>query len=179
MPRINPVSIDDAPEAARPVMQQVKENFGRVSNIFATLAHSPAALKALMGTFAALGEGSLDGKPHEAIALRIGEIHGCRYCTAAHTAKAKAAGATQEETVAFRKGQSADPKIQAVLTLAEVMVRNRGKLGDEDVRAARDAGVTDAELLEVVAIVACNTFTNYVNALVLTEVDFPPAPALE
>ena len=46
-------------------------------------------------------------------------------------------------------------------------------------QAARDAGVSDAELLETVAIVACNTFTNYVNALVHTEVDFPAAPAIE
>lgn len=179
MPRINPVTVENAPEASRPVMEQLKANFGRVPNIFATLAHSPAALKALTGIFAALEEGALSGKAHEAIALRIGEFHGCKYCTAAHSVKAKMAGATAEETIAFRKGQSDDPKIQALLTLAGAMADNRGRLDDADVQAARDAGLSDAELLETVAIVACNTYTNYVNALVLTEVDFPAAPAID
>ncbi len=179
MPRINPVTIENAPQASKPVMEQIKANFGHVANIFATLAHSPAALKGRMGMFAALDEGALSGKAHEAIALLIGQFHGCKYCTAAHSAKAKMAGATPEETIAFRKGQSDDPKIQALLTLAETMVKNRGRLDDRQVQAARDAGLTDADLLETVAIVACNTYTNYVNALVLTEVDFPAAPAID
>lgn len=179
MPRINPVTMENAPQASKPVMEQLKANFGRVPNIFATLAHSPAALKSLTGMFAALEEGALSGKAHEAIALRLGEFHGCNYCTAAHSVKAKMAGATVEETIAFRKGQSDDPKIQALLTLAATMANNRGKLDDADVQAARDAGLSDAELLETVAIVACNTYTNYVNALVLTEMDFPAAPAID
>ena len=179
MPRINPVTIEDAPEAARPVMEQIKAKFGRVPNIFATLARSPAALKTLTGIFAALEEGALSGKAHEAIALRMGQIHGCKYCTAAHSAKAKMAGATPQEAIGFRKGQSDDPRIQALLTLAETMVDSRGRLDDPEVQAARDAGLTDADLLETVAIVACNTLTNYVNALVLTEVDFPPAPDID
>ena len=179
MPRIDPLTIDDAPEGSKPVLEKIKANFGVVPNIFATLAHSPVALKTLTGIFAALEPGDLSGKPHEAIALRIGQMHGCRYCTAAHTAKARKAGASDEEAIAFRKGQSDDPKIQAVLTLAETMDTNRGQLSDQDVQAARDAGLTDAELLEIAAIVACNTYTNYVNALVQTEVDFPVAPPIE
>ena len=179
MPRIEPMKMEDAPEASQPTMEHLKANFGKVPNIFATLAHSPAALKALTGIFGALEDGALAGKCHEAIALRIGEMHGCRYCTAAHTAKAKMAGATVEETIAFRKGNSDDPKIQAAITLAETMVNQRGTLSDDDVQAARSAGLSDAELLELAAIVACNTYTNYINALVLTDVDFPVATAID
>ncbi len=179
MPRINPVQIEDAPDASKPVLTQIKSKFGRVPNIFATLAHSPASLKALTGLFSALDEGSLSGKAHEAIALRVGQKHGCKYCTAAHTAKAISVGAEAEEAIGFRTGRSNDPKTQGVLRLAETMVDNRGQLSDEDIRAARDAGVSDGELLETVAIVACNTFTNYVNALAETEVDFPAAPVIE
>lgn len=138
--------------------------------------HSP---RLLTNIFAALEEGSLSGKPHEAIALRVGQMHGCRYCTAAHTAKAKMAGATIEETIAYRKGVVDDQKLQRILDVAVSMVENRGKITDDEVQAARDAGVTDAELLEPAAIVACNTYTNYVNALVQTEVDFPAAPDIE
>ena len=179
MPRISPVQIEDAPEASKAILEQIKSAFGKVPNIFATLAHSPAALKALTSLFWALEEGELAGKAHEAIALRVGQKHGCKYCTSAHTAKAMSVGAEAKEAIGFRTGLSDDPKIQAVLTLAEAMVDNRGKLSDADVQAAKDAGVSEAELLETVAIVACNTFTNYVNALAETEVDFPAAPVIE
>jgi len=180
MPRIDPIQIEDAPEASKAVLEQIKSSFGRVPNIFATLAHSPAALKALMGLFSALNEeGTLSGKAHEAIALRVGQKHGCKYCIAVHTAKAISVGADAEEAIGFRTGRSNEPKIQAVITLAETMVDNRGQLSDEDIQAAKDAGISNAELLETVAIVACNTFTNYVNALANTEVDFPAAPVIE
>ena len=179
MARIDPVQIEDAPEASKPVLAQIKSKFGRVPNIFATLAHSPAALKALMGLFSALDEASLSGKTQEAIALRVGQKHGCKYCTAAHTAKAISVGANADEAIGFRTGRSDEPKIQAVLKLTETMVDNQGTLSDDDIQAAKDGGLSEAELLETVAIVACNTFTNYVNALAKTEVDFPAAPVIE
>ena len=179
MARIAALQIDDAPEASKPVLKKIESAFGRVPNIFATLAHSPTALKALMGLFSSLEEGDLAGKAHEAIALRVGQKHGCRYCTAAHTAKAISVGAEAEEAIGFRKGQSNESKIQAVLTLAEAMVDNRGQLSDVHIQAAKDAGISEAELLETVAIVACNTFTNYVNTLAQTEVDFPAVPEVK
>ena len=178
MQRIQTVAIDSAPEASKPVLEKIKAKFGRVPNIFATVANSPAALKALMGIFGSLEEGAIGGKPHEAIALRVGEMNGCAYCTAAHTAKARMAGATEAETVAFRKGESDDPKIKALLDLASALNEKRGAISDDELAAARATGLTDEQVMEALAIVVCNIFTNTVNALVKTELDFPPAPAL-
>jgi len=179
MQRIPTTDINNAPAESKPVLEQIKAKHGRVANLFATVAHSPAALKALAGMFGALEEGTLAGKPQEAIALCVARIHGCEYCTAAHTAIAQMAGATPDETIAFRKGTSDDPKVQALLNLATAMVEKRGHVSDADVQAARDAGLSDAELLETVAAVVLNTFTNYVNTLVRTKVDFPAAPAID
>lgn len=179
MQRITALNESNAPEASKALLAQVKAKFGKVINIFGSAAHSPAALKALLGMFGALAEGSLAGKAEEAIALLVAQRHGCRYCTAVHTGKAKMLGATVEETLAWRKGEAEDPEIKAILDLAAAMVEKRGQVSDEEIQTARDAGVSDAELLEVVGIVALNTFTNYVNALVQTEVDFPAAPPLE
>jgi len=179
MQRIQPVTIDNAPEESKPVLGKIRAKFGRIPNIFATVANSPAAIKALMGVFGSLEQGVLAGKPHEAIALRVGQVNGCTYCTAAHTAKAKMAGVTQDETVAFRKGESDDPKIKALLDLASALNENRGAISDDELAAARAAGLTDEDILETVAIVVCNVFTNTVNALVKTDLDFPSAPPLD
>ncbi|MBN2712000.1 MAG: carboxymuconolactone decarboxylase family protein [Planctomycetes bacterium] len=178
MQRIPTVSIDSAPDASKPVLENINKAFGKVPNIFATIANSPATLKALMGIFGALDEGSLAGKVHEAVALRIGQLNTCQYCMAAHTGKAKMAGASEAETIAWRKGDSDDPKIKAALDLAALLCDKRGKLSDAELAAARNAGFNDAEILEVLAVVICNIFTNSINALVQTEVDFPAAPAI-
>lgn len=176
--RIPTVDLNNPPEAAKPVLEGIKGKYGKVPNIFASIAHSPASLKAIMGMFGALAEGELNGVPHEAIALRVGQMHGCKYCTAAHTAKAKMAGASDEDALGFRKGEASDPKIQALVTLAQTMVENRGQLDDAAVQAAKDAGISESEMVETVAIVVLNTYTNYINGLVKTDVDFPPAPEL-
>ena len=178
MQRIPTVTIGSAPQGSRPVLEQIKAKFGKVPNIFASVANSPAALKTLTGMFAALDEGALAGKAHEAIALRVGELNGCDYCRAAHTAKAKTLGVSVDETLAFRRGKVDDPKLGGILSLVTALLEKRGRLTDAELAAARKAGLSDGEILETLAIVVLNIFTNYTNEVVKTEVDFPPAPPL-
>jgi uncharacterized peroxidase-related enzyme len=179
MQRIPTVEIGDAPKDSQPILEQINKQFGRVPNIFASVAHSPAALKSLMGMFGSLDGGKLAGKAHEAIALRVGEVHGCEYCVSAHTAKAKMVGVTDDEAIAFRRGETNDPRLSAVLSLATSIIEKRGQVSDAELQAARGAGLSDEEVLETLAIVVLNTFTNYLNAIVKTKVDFPRAPAID
>jgi len=179
MQRIPRLQTDSVPEASRPLIENIKAQFGRVPAIFATLAHSPAALKALTAIAEALDAGKLAGKPHEAIALRISELNGCAYCKAAHTGIAAMAGATTAETLEWRKGEASNPKTKALLDLAASIAEKRGAVEDSELAAARAAGLNDEEILEAVAVVVCTVFTNSINNLAQTEVDFPAAPALE
>ncbi len=178
MARITPLNIENAPAGAKPVLEGIKAQFGKVPNIFGTLAHSPTALKTLMGIFGTLDGGELKGLPNEAIALYIGQQNGCKYCTAAHTAKAKMAGASAEDAIGFRKGKATDPKIQTLLDFAGLMVAKHG-ISDDELKKFRDAGLSDAEMLETIAIIVCNIFTNATNALAQTDVDFPAAPEID
>ena len=79
MARIEPLSIENAPEESKPILESIKAKFGMVPNIFGTLAHSPVALKSLMGLFGTLEGGDLNGLAHEAIALYIGQKNDCKY----------------------------------------------------------------------------------------------------
>ena len=49
----------------------------------------------------------------------------------------------------------------------------RGELSDSDLQRARDAGLTDAAIVEVVANVVLNIFMNYLDHVARTVVDFP------
>lgn len=169
-----PASIEAAPAAAQPLLNAVKQSLGSVPNLFRLTANSPAALEGYLGLNGALARGALDAATRERIALAIANINGCTYCNSAHTYLAtNVAKLSPAEIDANRAGSSSDPKADAAVKLAVRIVRERGHVSETDVQAAKAAGFSDAELVEIVAHVALNTLTNYINEVFNTEVDFP------
>jgi len=169
-----PTAASDAPAAAQPLLAAVHQQLGRVPNLFLLVASSPAALEGYLGLNAALGKGELDARTRERIALAVAELNGCDYCLSAHSylgthlAKLDAA-----EQAANREGGSGDAKAAAAVRFAASVVRARGHVTDDEVRAVKAAGYSDAQVIEIVLHVALNTLTNYVNEVAKTEIDFP------
>ena len=177
MARIQPIDIDQADGKTKTLLENVNKALGMVPNLMRTLAHSPAALEAYLGFGKALGGGSLSAKLREQIALTVSELNGCHYCLSAHTALGKMVGLGDEEVADSRRGVSPDRKTEAVLQFARKVVTERGWVSDDDMAAVRAAGTSDAEIAEVVAHVAVNTFSNYFNHVAETDVDFPAVAA--
>jgi uncharacterized peroxidase-related enzyme len=169
-----PATIADAPAATHQQLEAVRKQLGSVPNLFRLVATSPAALEGYLGLSGALAKGTLDARTRERIALAVADINGCGYCLAAHSyiggALLKLDAA---EIAAARAGRSADAKADAAVRLAVAITQARGHIGAEALDAARAAGWSDAAILEIVAHVALNTLTNYVNEVAGTEVDFP------
>jgi len=169
-----PATIDDAPAASRPLLEAVKKQLGVAPNLFRLVANSPAALEGYLGLSGALGKGALPAPTRERIALTVAEINGCSYCLSAHTYLGKnLAKLDDAEITANRSGTSNDPKADAAVRFAAKVVRERGHVSEEDVRAVKFAGYDDAQLIEIVLHVALNTWTNYINEVTKTDVDFP------
>jgi uncharacterized peroxidase-related enzyme len=141
--------------------------------MFRAVANSPVALKSMWAAFGALGGGTLGHKLGEQIAVAIADRNACEYCLAAHTVLGRKAGATAAEMSAAQAGRSDDPKTAAALRFALAVVEHRAQLRDEDVTALRDAGFDDGQIVEILAHVALNLFTNYVNVAFQVPVDFP------
>lgn len=125
-----------------------------------------------MGSFGALSQGTLGAKVGEQIAVAIADRNRCDYCLSAHTLLGKKAGATADEMADAQKGYSSDAKTAAILALATELVDRRGQVDDDAIAAARNAGLTSEEIVETVAHVALNVFTNYVNVALDVPVDF-------
>lgn len=172
MTRIND-NLDLIPAASQPLVAKVRGAFGTVPAMFATVANSPAALASMWGSFGALGGGTLGAKLGEAIAVAVANRNHCEYCLAAHTALGQKAGASVEELAAAQRGIARDPRTQAALTFAIRVVDARGQVSAADVQALRAAGFDDGQVVEVIAHVALNLFTNYVNIALDVPVDFP------
>ena len=173
-----PSTIDAAPEKAQPLLGAVKAQLGVVPNMFRLIANSPATLEAHLGFAGPLGKGALPAATRERIALAVAEVNGCDYCLSAHTYLGRnLAKLDDAEITANRSGASNDPKADAAIRFAVQLVRERGHVGEGDVVAVKAAGYTDGQVLEIIAHVALNTFTNYVNEALKTEIDFPVVTA--
>lgn len=178
MPRIPVHTVEDAPEASREALASLKAKFGKVLNIHGEMAHSPVVLH----TYAALGETiaehvEIDARTREAIALAVGAEDECVYCQSAHTGGGKAAGLSDEQMIAIRRGKVEDDEsLDALLALAREYTANVGHVSDEAWQRALDAGWTTSQLTELSAHVTLNLLTNYFNHFVHTELDVPEAP---
>lgn len=173
MPRIAPVNPDAATGAAATALATTKQMFGRVPNMSATAAHAPAAFEAMNAFFAALGHGVIGGKIGERVAIAVAQQNGCDYCLSAHTAIGTMHGVDAAELASAKRGLSTDPKAAAAMTFALEVLHTRGQVSNATLSAARAAGLGDADIVELVAHVALNVFTNYLNNVAQTEVDFP------
>jgi uncharacterized peroxidase-related enzyme len=179
MPRLPiPASIETSPAAARPLLQAVEKQLGAVPNLFRLVGTSPAALEGFLGLSGALAKGQLDAATRGRIALAVAQNNGCDYCLSAHTYLGKnLVKLSEAEMAANRDGGSTDPKAAAAVRFATEIVRTRGHVADADLKAVKDAGYSDAQIIEIVMHVALNTLTNYVNVVARTEIDFPVVTA--
>jgi uncharacterized peroxidase-related enzyme len=161
------------PAASRALLTQVHGAFGATPNMFRAVANSPAALQSMWGAFGALGGGTLAPQLGEQVAVAVAERNGCEYCLAAHTLLGTKAGVSLEDMAAAQGGQSSDPRTAAALRFAIAVVDGRGHIEAADVAALRTVGYTDGEIVELLAHVALNLFTNYVNVAFAVPLDFP------
>ena len=174
-----PATIDHAPAVSRPMLEAVTRQLGVAPNLFRVVANSPAALEGYLGMSGALAKGTLPAQTRERIALAVAQVNGCDYCLAAHTYLGKnLAKLDDAEIAANRHGGSRDPKADAAVRFAVKVIRDRGHVTDDDVQAVRMAGYDDAQMVEIVQHVALNTWTNYINEVAGTEIDFPVAEPL-
>lgn len=179
MAGIKPLDPHTAMGRSKELLDPIAEKNGKTINIQRVLAHSPAALQAYLGISGALREGSLSPALRERIALVVAQENNCNYCLAAHTFLGARAGLSEEEILAARSGEAEGEKERAVVEFSRTLVRERANVGEEELQRLREAGLSEGEIVEIVANVLANIFTNYINHVADTPVDFPAAPVLE
>lgn len=177
MSRIPPVDRNSTHEGVRRNFDAVQKQLGTVPNMMRTMAQSPSVLEAYLGFGAALRRGVLPAALQEQIALIVGECNECDYCLSAHTALGHGTGLSSEQLTASREGRDGDPRVAAALQFARTAVERRGAVTDQELARVRAAGFTDPEIVEILAHVGLNTFTNYFNRAAQTEIDFPRVTA--
>ncbi|WP_431066042.1 carboxymuconolactone decarboxylase family protein [Methylotuvimicrobium sp.] len=179
MSRISIPTLDNVPEASKAILDAVQKQLGTVPNLFRLIAISPATLTAYSNFQSALSR-SLDLKTRERIAVAVAQVNGCDYCLSAHTYLGlNLAKISAEEIALNRKGASTDAKANAAVSFAAKVALKRGHVSDADIAEVRIAGFTNAQIVEIIGLVAENSFTNYLNEVAKTDIDFPEVRASE
>ena len=179
MTRLKAINPADATGKTKELFNAVEGKLGMVPNMMRTMGNSSAVLEGYLNFSGALSHGTLTAKTGELIALAVAESNACNYCLAAHSYIGENLAKIDTNALeAARSGKSTDAKTTAILQFSKTLVSKGGLVNDADVTSAKNAGVTEAEIAEVVAHVALNILTNYFNNTANTEIDFPVVAAL-
>jgi uncharacterized peroxidase-related enzyme len=173
MSRVATVAFSNADSKVATTLSQVEKSLGMVPNLFATLGNAPVALDGFLSLTKTLSRGRLTARQREIVALAVSQENECRYCLSAHTASSKGVGLDDAGALKARSGEGEDGFERALALFAKEIVRQRGHVSDKELERARKARIDDGLVMEIVANVALNTFTNYANEVADTEIDFP------
>ena len=154
-------------------MGKVERSWGQPWNITSTMARNPAVLELFLTLGKQLKQTGLSALDREVICMEMARRNGCHYCVPAHRYVAREEGVDLEiiEQIAQGRLLEGDGRAAVIQRLTACLDETKGKLRDQDYRDFRDHGVSDAEMLAVVAEIAHCTLTNTLNRLAGTELD--------
>ncbi|WP_118182427.1 carboxymuconolactone decarboxylase family protein [Paraburkholderia phosphatilytica] len=180
MSRLSTPSVADATGTAADLFAAIKKNAGKVPNAYATIGgYAPDVLGAALNLDAVLQKSTLSKAEIETIRLATSEVAGCDYCLAAHTVMGKFAGLAPDTMKQIRTGAATgDAKRDALVRFVRAIVTTSGTLPAEELNAVREAGYTERQVMETALAIAAISFTNIVNRVNDTTVDFPAAPSV-
>ena len=159
-------TVASAPEKSKPALEQLQQVFGVLPNIAAVIGNSPKLVNSLVGVFQQVHSSSLTEPEIQIVLLTDAVVNSSQYAVAFHTALAGQQGVSREETDAIRDGHAPrDRRFAALSTLAKALIEKRGHLSEQERGAFLDAGFTSEQIMEVIAIVAASTITNYAGTI--------------
>lgn len=173
MSRISPVDPATAEGKLRDLFAGIQKGLGAVPNLYRVIARSPVALEGALALAGALARGRIRPRLREQIAIAVAQENACDYCLSAHTALGRGLRVSDADLALAREGRASDPQDDAALRFVQRVVERRGRVDDADLEAVRRAGFDDGQVVELVANTVLNVFTNYLNQVADTEIDFP------
>lgn len=175
MSRLHTINVNEATGEAADLFAAIKAAVGKVPNLYRTIgSNAPAVLAHTLQADALLKASTLSARELEAINLAVSEASECDYCVAAHTLMAKMAGYSAGQAKQLRSGNyPEDARLDALVRFAVQLVSTTGTLPASAVGNLREAGFTDRQIVEAVQAVGAILFTNMINRVNDTVLDFP------
>lgn len=165
-------TIDSAPDRSKPALEQLQSAFGMIPNILGAMATSPVLINSLVGLFGHVHGGSFTEAQVQIVLLTDAVTNTSPWAVAFHTALALKEGIDPADVQAIREGRlPRDGKLAALSALARTMIEKRGHLSEQEIDQFTGAGFGKDHALEVIAIVAASTITNYTASITKTPLE--------
>jgi alkylhydroperoxidase family enzyme len=151
-----------ASSASAEILKEIQQSLGSVPQVFEAAAHSPVALDIFWRQATSGSQMELSPRLREIVAEKIAELHGC--------------GGSVEccpDSEAPLEEPTDDPKERAVLALVTKIVKDQGHHAGFVLEAARQIGVTNREIIEIISLIAFHTWAHYISSVANTELDLP------
>ncbi len=163
---------EDAPEKSKPILEEVKADFGMIPNLERTLAAAPAALEGYAHLWNLFGETSLTTVEQQVVYQTANRLNSCSYCVPWHTLLSKEAGVNATDIQALREGTPlSDEKLESLRQLTIALIENRGHPPESELNEFFEAGYTQAQAMEVILGLAVKLISNYTNGIAKTPLD--------
>jgi uncharacterized peroxidase-related enzyme len=180
MPRIEPVALENAGDLA-PVLEAAKSRLGFIPNSMRTLAHRPEILAGFRHLTDAINgpSATIERSLRNLISQMASRAAGCGYCMA-HTAhSSERSGISPEKEAAlweFETSPLYSEAERAALRVAQAAAQVPNAVTDEDFTRLR-SHFSDAQVVEIIAIIALYGFYNRFNDTLATQLERSPLEA--
>jgi AhpD family alkylhydroperoxidase len=160
------------PDASKPLLEQVKKNFGMIPNLERVMAESPTLLEGYVRLWELFDTTSLSPIERQVVYQTANFENQCEYCVPWHTRLSQLAGMPENEIEALRQGaELADNKLEALRRFTKSLLLNRGKIAEVELKAFFAVGYSPQQALEVILGIAVKTMSNYTNSIAGTPLD--------
>jgi alkylhydroperoxidase family enzyme len=165
---------DNAPAGSLPLLENSVKDFGMIPNLHAVLAESPAALEAYQLLHNLFQQTSFDEEEITVVWQTINVEHECHYCVPAHTGIAHSMKVDSAIIDALRdRTELPNQKLQQLHLTTLALVRNRGRLSEQEQADFFAAGYERRHLLEIILGISQKVISNYTNHQADTPIDKP------
>jgi uncharacterized peroxidase-related enzyme len=166
----------EASEEVAAIFGQVKEamQIPFVPNILQMLANCPQALKATVGAIAELQLNSTLPRPVVSMVLySVAAASECRYCGSMHKLSCRTLGIDDATLAALsgNLGTLTPERVQAIVAFAVKAAKSPKDLSGGDFEKLREMGISDAEIVEIVALAALGGYLDAIADALKIDVD--------
>lgn len=173
MARLTVNTAETAPEKAKERVAAVQKANGFIPNLIGVLSNSPQALEMYQEVGKMNSRNSLSPEEIEVVQITAAAHNGCDFCVAGHTKVGTKLKMSENVLNALRKRTiiEENSKYQALAQFVIQLIDNRGKVSDSELKAIKDAGYNDTNILDIVMGVALATLCNYANNIAQTDIN--------
>ncbi|XQW84949.1 carboxymuconolactone decarboxylase family protein [Thalassotalea piscium] len=165
-------TIDTAPAESHALLNNSIKGFGMLPNLHGVLASAPQVLEGYQILHELFMNTSFDNEELTVVWQGINVEHECHYCVPAHTGIAHSMKVDAKLIDALRNGDPLPtPKLQALLDMTLIIVRNRGHVAEDELQAFYDAGYGERQVLEIILGLSQKVISNYTNHIASTPMD--------